>query len=562
MDELRDQQPQQKKLNIWLPLLLALTMVGGMFIGTRLQDTPSIRINSDSGIEALTSRGEGGRVEELIRYIEARYVDDVNRDELIEKAIANVLGELDPHSNYISAKQLKEVNEQLEGNFEGVGIEFLIVEDTILVVKPIVGGPSEKAGILAGDMIVQIEDSIVAGKNINTSGVIDRLKGESGTSVNITVLRGTELHNYDVTRDQIPIHSVDIATMLDEKTGYIKISRFSATTYREVMEGLETLVDKKGMKDLVIDLRQNPGGYLDRATNILSQLFKEKDRLLVYTEGRTVDRNDYKSTGRSFYDIGEIAVLIDEGSASASEILAGAIQDWDRGWIVGRRSFGKGLVQEQYDMSDGGALRLTVARYFTPSGRSIQKPYEGVDNYDSDVVDRYNSGELLEGDSSYINNDTTIYKTEAGRTVYGGGGISPDVFVPLDTSTYDTDYLLLRQFAAPFAYRYTSNNPRELLYKDLDSFRSNFKVDDKLIRDYVAYAKARDAEIDLDRVMLVKKNVKQLLKARIARHLFGEEGFYSVWNDDDEMVQKALELIEGNQPLVKEKELVEPQVQR
>jgi len=562
MNEFNDQQQPQKKLNIWLPLLLALVMVLGMFIGTRLQEAPVIRITSNDSSERTIRYGEAGRVEELIRYIEARYVDGVDRDELVEKAINSVLGELDPHSTYISADQLKEVNEQLSGNFEGVGIEFLIVEDTILVVTPIVGGPSEKAGVLAGDKIVQIEDSLVAGQNINTTGVIERLKGEAGTSVKMTVLRGEDLHQFEVTRDQIPIYSVDIANMLDDKTGYIKITRFSATTYKEFMEGVERMVEKEGMKDLVIDLRQNPGGYLNEATSILSQLFKEKDKLLVYTKGRTVDRNDSKSTGRSFFDIGKIVILVDEGSASASEILAGAIQDWDRGWIVGRRSFGKGLVQEQYDMSDGGALRLTVARYYTPSGRSIQKPYLGVDNYDSDVVNRYKSGELLKEDSTFHNNDTTAYKTNAGRLVYGGGGISPDIFVPLDTLVYNTDYILLRQFAAPFSYRYTAKYPNEILYKDLESFRSKFRVTDAMLEEYVAYAKDRDAEVDLDNIMAIKGNVKTLLKARIARQLFGEKGFYTIWNDEDVMVQKALDLIRKGEVLVKDVELVAPQVQK
>jgi carboxyl-terminal processing protease len=555
------EQPTTKKLNIWLPLLLAFAMVIGMFVGTRLQEEPIIRITPYEVLEEVTHRyHETGRIEELIRYVESRYVDQINSDELVENAINTILSELDPHSNYISARELQEVNEQLDGNFEGVGIEFLIVEDTILVVTPLVGGPSESAGILAGDKIVQIEDSLVAGQNITNEGVIEKLKGKANSSVKITVLRGSDLHTFTITRGRIPIHSVEIATMLNKKTGYLKITRFSATTYKEVMEGLERLVEKEGMKDLVIDLRQNPGGYLQEATNILSQLFKEKDRLLVYTEGRTVDRNDYKSTGRSFFDIGKIVVLIDEGSASASEIIAGALQDWDRAWIVGRRSFGKGLVQEQYNLSGGAALRLTVARYYTPSGRSIQKPYIGVSDYDSDVVDRYESGELLAGDSLFQNKDTAEYKTAAGRIVFGGGGISPDVFVPLDTLLYNKDYIVLRQYAAPFAYRYTSNLPDELIYKDLNHFRKNFQVNDELLQNYLKYAAERGAKVKAKNIMKVKSEVKEFLKARIARQLFGEEGFYKISNDYDEMVQKALDLITGNKPLVKDQKLIAPQV--
>ncbi len=554
MNDLKENQPT-KKWNIWLPLLLAVVMVCGMLIGVKLQKAPVIKITSNDRIISPSNVAEPGRVEELIRYVESRYVDDVNRDQLIENAIFNVLGELDPHSNYISPKQLKEVNEQLEGNFEGVGIEFLIVEDTILVVAPIAGGPSESVGILAGDKIVQIEDSIVAGKNINTQGVIDRLKGKKDTDVKVTILRGTELHDFTITRDEIPINSVDIAYMLDEKTGYIKITRFSATTYKEFMAGLEQMVEKEGMEDLVIDLRQNPGGYLQEATNMLSQLFREKDRLLVYTKGRTVKRNDYKSTGKAFFEVGNIVVLIDEGAASASEILAGAIQDWDRGWVVGRRSFGKGLVQEQYNLSDGGALRLTVARYYTPSGRSIQKPYRGIDDYDEDVEERYHTGELT-GNTTPIDStdvakhDTTTYHTNAGREVYGGGGISPDVFIPIDTLQFNNEYITLRKVAPQFAYRYVSNHGGINLFENLDIFRKEFHVNDDLLSDFVQYAIDNGAELDPARIKRpVQRKLKKLLKARIARHLFQEKGFYIIWNDDDDMVQKALELVDQELPL-------------
>jgi len=554
MVEHKENQP--KKINIWLPLLLALVMVGGMLIGNGMQKAPVIKISSNDNLEAGTVT-ESGRVEELIRYIDSRYVDDVDRDKLIEKAISNVLGDLDPHSNYISAKELKAVNEQLEGNFEGVGIEFLIVEDTIVVVAPIVGGPSEKAGIMAGDKIVEIGDSLVAGQAFANSDVVKQLKGEKGTSVKVGVLRGRakELLSFDITRDQIPLNSLEVAYMLDEKTGYIKINRFSSTTYKEFMSSIEELVDNEQMEDLVLDLRQNPGGYLLQATKMLSQLVEDVDKLIVYTEGRTTKRSEYKTTGKTFYKIGKVAILIDEGSASASEIVAGAIQDWDRGIIVGRRSFGKGLVQEQYDLKDGSALRLTTARYYTPSGRCIQKSYDDLTAYDDDVVKRFNSGELLSEDSSMVrtNSDTTAFYTEDGRVVYGGGGISPDFFVPIDTSTFDDYYIQLKALSSQFVYRYASDHPSEFKYENLDTFKSKYRVNDGVLEAFKKYATKKEIEYDAKRFAESKSRISQLLKARFARQLFREKGYYSVWNEIDPVVVKAMDLLEEDNPLSAQK---------
>ena len=542
---------QPKKINIWLPLLLALVMVGGMLIGNGMQKAPVIKISSNDKLELGTVR-ESGRVEELIRYIDSRYVDDIDRDKLIEKAISNVLGDLDPHSNYISAKELKAVNEQLDGNFEGVGIEFLIVEDTIVVVAPIVGGPSEKAGIMAGDKIVQIGDSTVAGQTYATSDVVKQLKGEKGTTVKVGVLRGKtrELLSFDITRDQIPLNSLEVAYMLDEKTGYLKLNRFSSTTYKEFMASIEDLVDNEQMEDLVLDLRQNPGGYLLEATKMLSQLVEDVDKLIVYTEGRTTKRSEYKTTGKTFYKIGKVAILIDEGSASASEIVAGAIQDWDRGIIVGRRSFGKGLVQEQYDLKDGSALRLTVARYFTPSGRCIQKSYDDLSAYDNDVVTRFNNGELINGDSLVrTDSDTTAFYTEDGRVVYGGGGISPDFFVPIDTTTFDDYYIKLKALSSQFVYRYSSDHPSEFNYENLNTFKSKYRVGDDVLEACKNYAIKTDIAYDAKGFADSKSRISQLLKARFARQLFREKGFYSVWNEIDPVVMKAMELLKEDNPL-------------
>ena len=544
------ENPDQRaeNINIWLPFLLAIVMAGGILIGTKLQKAPLIHITTEPS-ETETLEGSNGQIEELIRYIEARYVDEVNREELVEHAINSVLEQLDPHSNYISASQLKDVNEVLEGNFEGVGIEFLIVEDTILVVAPLSGGPSEAVGIMAGDKIVMIEDSIVAGKPIENQDVIKLLKGPKDSKVRVGIKRIGEkdLIEFVIKRDEIPINSVDVSYMLDNQTGYVKISRFSSTTYREFMEGVEDLVENQEMKHLVIDLRQNPGGYLKEATNMLSQLFDKKGELLVYTEGRSTNKNEYKSTGKPFFDIDNVSVLIDEGSASASEILAGAVQDLDRGLVIGRRSFGKGLVQEQYNLRDGAALRLTVARYFTPSGRSIQKPYGVNTDYDADVAKRFESGELVEGDS-VLRGDSTIFYTSEGRLVFGGGGITPDIFVPIDTLLYDDYYISLRQYLPQFVYRYVENNRQDIPTEELKLFNSQFDVDDQLIEEYNDYAVSKGFKLDEEAFQKIKAPFKRLLKARIARQLFKEEGFFYIWNQDDPAVQEAIRLMKEQNP--------------
>lgn len=447
----------QKKLNIWLPLLFSLVLVVGMLVGIKMQENPPTvaAIEMAKRKDLPPSALGQGKLEELIRYIEARYVDDVNKDELVKEAIDNILFQLDPHSNYISAEQLKEVNDQLEGHFDGIGIEFLVVDDTVMVISTIDEGPAQTAGVLPGDKIVEIEDSLTVGDNIDFEGLLSKLRGEEGTKVKIGVKRGNELelHHFTIARDKIPVKSVEVAYMIDDKTGLIKINRFSSNTYQEFMQELEKLVDKQGLEHLVIDLRNNPGGYLQEATNILSQLFEEKDKLLVYTEGTNVARSEYKTTGRNFYDVNNIVVLVDEGSASASEILAGAVQDWDRGVIVGRRTFGKGLVQEQYRLRDGSAIRLTIARYFTPSGRCIQKSYDHRETYDEDITERSLNGELYDEGKQEIA-DTTKFFTGAGRVVYGGGGIIPDVFIPLDSNLLSTNLITLKQYVPAFSFRF------------------------------------------------------------------------------------------------------------
>lgn len=531
-----------------MPLMLAGAVVVGILVGLRLQKPSPVMVieNDESGHSAVSS---SGRVEELIRYIEARYVDEVDKEEIADKAIQSIIDELDPHSSYIPAKDLQEVNDQLDGDFDGIGIEFFILDDTLMVVSPLSGGPSEAVGVMAGDKIVMIEDSIVAGQDKNVREITGMLRGKKGTEVRIGVLRGNqkELLEFTITRDAIPMNSVDVSMMLDEKTGYIRLSRFSAKTYEEFMKALEVLIEEKEMKDLVIDLRGNPGGYLQQATNILSQLFKEKQQLLVFTEGRKTGRNDYSSTGMPFFNVEDVVVLIDEGSASASEIVAGAIQDRDRGVIIGRRSFGKGLVQEQYELSDGSALRLTVARYYTPSGRSIQKPYDNKEDYAHDFMDRMESGELS-GDHDMEVFDSTQYHTTNGHVVYGGGGIIPDVFIPLDTSIYSETYSALRQQISRFTYRFMEKPSLDFSEYTLETYRNDFNVSDDLFKEFVAFVK-QDAEIDEIELANCSEDIKNRLKAQIARQLFKEEGFFGILMERDDMVNEALRVLRLPDPL-------------
>lgn len=545
----KDKKHLAEQVGIWLPLLLAVVLVLGMLVGLRLQPSGPVVMSRPSDAATRPIAGHG-QVEELIRYIEAKYVDDVDRDLLVRDAIERILKDLDPHSNYIPAEDLAMVNEQLEGNFDGIGVEFMFLEDTIVVVTPLAGGPSEAAGIRAGDKIITVEDSIVAGQKLASQDIINLLRGESGTQVEIGIRRNNadELMEFTVTRDKIPMHSVDIAQLVNEQTAYIKINRFSATTYDEFVQALEELVEKQGAKDLIIDLRHNPGGYLQQATKMLSQLFTTKGDLLVYTEGRTTKRSDYKTNGRPFYAIEDVVVLIDEGSASASEIVAGAIQDHDRGVIVGRRSFGKGLVQEQYPLRDGSALRLTVARYYTPSGRSIQKDYADQDEYDLDVTHRLENGELSSEKKINIA-DTTRYYTAGGHVVFGGGGIVPDVFVPLDTLLLNERYLDWRQHIPSFVFRYAEENGNAIAKQGLEEFVSIYQVPDELYRSFLSYAREKGVANEEAPTYRIEQELRRFLKARLARQYYGDDGFYAVWNRDDEMLQQALRILNHPNPL-------------
>ncbi len=530
----------EKKLNVWLPLLLAFVAAFGIFIGFRLQDSMASP-QQVSVLPSISGKQEVGKIEEILRFVEAKYVEDVERDELVEAAINSILEELDPHSSYIPEDELENVNASLEGSFDGIGIQFTIIDDTIQVISPLAGGPSETLGIRAGDKIVEINDTTVAGIGITDSKIMKRLRGKKGTDVKIGIQRGDnpEVIHFDITRDQIPDYSLDVSYMVDDRIGFIKINRFSSTTYEEFMKAVEKL-DESGMKDLIIDVRQNPGGYLQAATKIVGQLFDDK-RLLVYTEGRTQRRNEYKSTGRNFYDIDNVVVLIDEGSASASEILAGAVQDSDRGKIIGRRSFGKGLVQEQYNLNDGSALRLTVARYYTPSGRSIQKPYKGKKgDYDKDIAERFDKGEM-ENQDSIIVSDSTRYYTEDGRVVYGGGGITPDIFVALDPVLNNSYFLKTSQYIMEFSYSYLNKNRDKIgEYSSADDFVRKYTVNDKLLEQFSDYALKKGVKKDKRAFRKAKTAIANRIKAHFARGLFKDEGFYKAWNHEDEMFAEAI----------------------
>jgi carboxyl-terminal processing protease len=539
------EQELHPKLNIRLPLLLAITLAFGMFIGQKLP-----HYDRNLSLESRKA-ARSGTMDEILRYVEAKYVDSVDTESLRAKAIEHLLEGLDPHSVYISPEELKAVEDDMNGEFEGVGIEFIILDDTIQVVAPLSGGPSEMAGILAGDKLVSINDTVIAGIKIETGKIYNKLRGPKGSKVKIGVKRGNEptLRYFEVQRDVIPVKSVDAAYMLEDHTGYIRVAHFNSNTYQEFMQHLTPLVEEKGMQNLVLDLRGNPGGYLEEATEILSQFFQD-GKLLVYTKGRAGQRKDYKSNGRARFDIQNIAVLIDEGSASASEIVAGAIQDWDRGWVVGRRSFGKGLVQEQYPLSNGGAMRLTVSRYFTPSGRCIQRDYKHGQDYDHEAERRLENGELSNA-AKIKQGDSTQYYTGQGRIVFGGGGITPDVFVPIDTSFSSAYFTSLRQLVPQFMSRWMENQNRANMSSNLPEFAKNYNISDQMLDELVAYAEKQGTKRNATELVKCKSELKLQLKARLAKTLFGDEGLFKVLNDDDPAVEKAVQVLKNGQPVAR-----------
>ncbi|MBR4923674.1 MAG: S41 family peptidase [Bacteroidaceae bacterium] len=475
------------------------------------------------------------------------YVDQVDDNKLVESAIKGMLEELDPHSTYSTPEEVKRMNEPLQGNFDGIGIQFNMAEDTLFVIQPVSGGPSEKVGILAGDRIVMVNDTVIAGVKMSTEDVMRRLKGPKGTLVNVKVLRRgvPELLSFTIRRDKIPVYSLDASYMIAPKIGYIKINRFAATTHEEFMDALATLKGQ-GMQDLILDLQGNGGGYLNAAIDIANEFLGEKE-LIVYTEGRRSARRDFYADGKGKHQFGKLVVLVDEYSASASEIVSGAVQDWDRGMVVGRRTFGKGLVQRPIDLPDGSMIRLTISRYYTPAGRCIQKPYENTENYASDLIERYNRGEMMSADSIHFPDSLKCTTLKKGRIVYGGGGIMPDYFVPVDTTLY-TDYhrqISYKGVLLKVHYQLIDTYRKELnkKYKDYASFSQNFELTEPMMQRLKDEAEKAGIAYHEEQYRKSQPLLKLQLKALIARDLWDMNEYYHTINAVDESVKKALELL-------------------
>lgn len=537
-------QPHSKKTNPFMPLYFALVLAAGVAIGYYF----TFNTDYKSSTAGYHSKTKGSKINNLLDYIEMEYVDTVDRASLENKTILAMLKSLDPHSDFIPAEEFGAVNEPLEGNFDGIGVEFNIINDTIRVITPIIGGPSEKLGIKAGDKIVAVNGKNIAGTKVTNKQVFEKLRGKSGSIVNVSVLRASVKKpiEFKITRGKIPIYSLDIAYMIKPGIGFIKISRFASTTYDEYLTAFNEL-SRKGMKKLILDLRGNGGGFLKTAVELADE-FLTDGLQIVYTEGKSHPKKAYTASTRGGFEKNELVVLIDEGSASASEIVAGALQDNDRATIIGRRSFGKGLVQDQIDLPDGSAVRLTIARYYTPTGRCIQKAYDGksLDDYYNEEYDRFEHGELYSADSIKVDK-TKVFHTPAGKAVYGGGGIVPDIFVPLDTMKFNTVVNRLYYSGAlnTFAFEYTDQHRAELLsrYKTAGDFIQLYSVGEpetKALKNYLAAKKIVSITFTGN-----EKGFAQLLKAFIGRNLFDKDAYYPIMNENDNSILKAVDVLSG-----------------
>ena len=476
------------------------------------------------------------------------YVDETNPDKLVESAIIGMLEELDPHSTYSNAEEVKKMNEPLQGNFDGIGIQFNMAEDTLFVIQPVSGGPSEKVGILAGDRITHVNDTLIAGVKMTTEDIMRRLKGPKGTKVDVKVVRRgvDETLAFTIERDKIPVYSLDASYMATPKVGYIKINRFAATTHQEFMDALASLKGQ-GMHDLILDLQGNGGGYLNAAIDIANE-FLGAGELIVYTEGRRNPRREFFAKGDGKHQSGRLVVLVDEYSASASEIVAGAVQDWDRGMVVGRRTFGKGLVQRPIDLPDGSMIRLTVARYYTPAGRCIQKPYESIEQYNADLIERYNRGEMMSADSIHFPDSLKCTTLKKGRTVYGGGGIMPDNFVPVDTTLFTKYHSQLSNRGVLLKVHFqlidTYRDKWAKEYDDYGKFSQKFEPDEAMMQQLIAEGEKAGVKYDEEQYRKSESLIKLQLKALIARDLWDMNEYYHTINVVNESVNKALKLLE------------------
>lgn len=531
-----------------LPLVLAAVLAGGVFIGKTFSSPGDVSPGSRLFIYPQTNK-----IDAVLRLIEEQYVDTVDKVELTESLIPEILKNLDPHTVYIPAEDVKEANQELEGNFGGIGVQFSIQNDTVMVISVVPGGPSEKVGIIPGDRIIAVNDSVIAGKGIDSDEVVGMLRGELGTKVKVGILRRDRkgLLDFEITRGSIPVTSVEVGYMITDSIGYVKVSRFARNTYQEFLTALARL-KAYNCQNLIVDLRGNSGGYLDIAISMINE-FLPKGSLIVYTEGKASPRQDVYANGLGSCKDMRLTVLIDEYSASASEIFAGAIQDNDRGLIVGRRSFGKGLVQQPFNLPDGSSIRLTVARYYTPSGRGIQKPYtNGVEDYHRDIIARFQHGEFFERDS--IEFDTSLeFYTVNGRKVFGGGGVMPDVFVPRDTSGFSDYYFKIRDRALmyQFALKYSDDNRIQLQrFETVEALEHHLDKENVLAR-LIKYAADNGIKYDEKGFRQSKNLMGTELKAYIARNILDNMGFYPIIAQVDEILKVAVSEIQaGNDVLV------------
>ncbi len=531
-------EPKNSRISIWLPLLLGLMLAAGIMMGKLLNDQQG----SGHQRKAFSTPDKIGSI---LSYIDENYVDSVSRQRITEEIIEKILTDLDPHSLYIPGRNMREVNESLRGQFDGIGVQFNMVNDTVMVIQPTRGGPSDMAGIRAGDRIILVDTIRIAGVKTPEDSIVSMLKGPRGSKVNVGVYRRGEPETlrFEITRGVIPVSSIEVAYMVTPEIGLIKITTFSQTTYREFTEALNQLKEQ-GCNRLILDLRGNSGGIMEPAIKIADE-FLEKGQMIVYTEGRARKRQEYLATGRGMGESLKLAVLIDEGSASASEIIAGAIQDNDRGWIIGRRSFGKGLVQEQAMLNDGSALRLTTARYYTPSGRSIQKSYDnGSQDYYLDIARRYRKGELLAADS--INFDDSLkFTTPGGRTVYGGGGIMPDYFVPYDTAGITALFMRINRAGAIYRYALTwaDDHRQELeVYQDVRQLAPYLdRVDvTQQFRKHLITLGFDFPDSQWNESLLI---INTQLKAYIARNILDNAGFYPIIEEIDNTLLSARDFL-------------------
>lgn len=525
-----------KKLQVWWPFFAAITMILGMYIGFQLRSN----IPESQGFFGGPKKAS---VQEVIDLLQKKYVDSVHTDSLTDDAIQALLTKLDPHTVYIPAVYTTEANEDLKGNYEGIGVEYYIIDDTINAVNILKGGPSEKAGLQIGDKFIKVNDSLIAGKPITNDGIRKLLRGESGSQVKVNLLRGSKTIEATIIRGNIPKYAVDAAYMIDAQTGFIHLNVFSKSAFEEFMASMESL-QSKGMKKLIFDLRGNGGGILDEAIDIVDE-FLDSTRLVVYTEGLHTKKQEYLCKRPGIFEKGEVVLLIDEFSASASEVVAGALQDWDRATIIGRRSFGKGLVQEPFDLSNGAQLRLTVSRYYTPAGRNIQKPFNGGRReYSDEVYERFHNGQMVNEDSSKHTGPgfKTLVK---GRTVYGGGGITPDYFIPFDTARLSAPLagLFNKQNFSKFTYTYYLHQlPEFKQYKSSDAFLKEYTMSNNTWNQLVEQSK-KDS-VNLSSISASdKEEIQQRFKAQMAMQLYRTEGYYMVNNLRDKVVLKALEVL-------------------